>query len=195
MEILKLKFGHLPRIIILAVIAGLVVWLLLNFNPVMDKVRSNLFATDAEKELKRIEDLYKNDKYGGKTPEETFDLFIEALKKEDACPAVRKSLCGIDLASKYFIIQKQDDWLKTLREYKNRALLSDFVLELQENRKNWERKENNNFDIVEFNSYIKIDQVSTLKFKGQEFKVSPGEYLDIIRFEKYPSNIWKISLL
>jgi len=33
------------------------------------------------------------DTYGGKTPEETLNLFIEALKKED-----------LELASKYFVL-------------------------------------------------------------------------------------------
>ncbi len=39
----------------------------------------------------------KNDTYGGKTPEETLKMFIEALKKED-----------VELASKYFALLAQN---------------------------------------------------------------------------------------
>ena len=41
----------------------------------------------------RMKEAYKNDTYGGATPEETLKLFVEALKKGD-----------VDLASKYFVL-------------------------------------------------------------------------------------------
>ncbi len=41
--------------------------------------------------IERYEKLMRQDTYGGKTPEETLKLFVEALKKED-----------IELAAKYF---------------------------------------------------------------------------------------------
>jgi len=47
---------------------------------------------------------YKEDTYGGKTPEETWAMFLEALKKED-----------VELASKYFVVEKQGEWLQELR--------------------------------------------------------------------------------
>ena len=43
------------------------------------------------------------DTYGGKTPEETLSLFVDALKKGDT-----------KLASKYFILDKQDEAKKEL---------------------------------------------------------------------------------
>lgn len=48
----------------------------------------------ATKALSAFEEAMRNDTYGGKTPEETLKIFIEALKKED-----------IELASKYFILE------------------------------------------------------------------------------------------
>lgn len=48
-------------------------------------------------EYQRIEDLQKNDTYGGKTPEETLDLYIQALKAGD-----------IELASKYVEISTNE---------------------------------------------------------------------------------------
>jgi len=41
---------------------------------------------------------YEKDTYGGETPDETLALFIDALKKGD-----------IDLASKYFVVEKQEE--------------------------------------------------------------------------------------
>mgnify|MGYP001609343232 CR=1 FL=1 len=43
----------------------------------------------------QFEEAMKNDTYGGKTPEETLRLFIEALQKED-----------IELAFQYFILEE-----------------------------------------------------------------------------------------
>lgn len=40
---------------------------------------------------------YKEDMYGGQTPEETWKMFLAALKKGD-----------VDLASKYFVVEKQE---------------------------------------------------------------------------------------
>ncbi len=52
---------------------------------------------------KTYEDAMRQDTYGGKTPEETLRMFIDALKKED-----------IELASKYFMLEtneKSPDYL------------------------------------------------------------------------------------
>ena len=55
--------------------------------------------------IAREEQKYKDDKYGGKTPEETYTMFLEALKKKD-----------IELASKYFVLDKQEQYKKALQE-------------------------------------------------------------------------------
>ena len=51
----------------------------------------------AERKLAELERLYAEDTYGGQTPEETLQLFIDALKAGD-----------IDLASKYFVIEDRE---------------------------------------------------------------------------------------
>src|SRR3989344_2309625 len=75
-------------------------------------------------------DALKQDTYGGKTPEETLQMFIEALKKED-----------IELASKYFqletdtqdpdyltrnkiikVLQEKKDGLQNIAEILSRAI-------------------------------------------------------------------------
>ena len=99
--------------------------------------------------------------YGGKTPQETFDLFISALENKN-----------VELASKYFILNKQMIWLKTLSEYKNKLLLADFVAELKSIKSIWMTGKESNQAI--------------------EFYYSNN---NVIKFEKYPSGIWKLSVL
>lgn len=62
----------------------------------------------AEKYFGDLEKRYREDTYGGTTPEETLQLFIDALKKGD-----------IDLASKYFPVDVQEKWKRELQEMKN----------------------------------------------------------------------------
>ncbi len=60
--------------------------------------------------IKREEDIqrgYKDDTYGGSTPQETLDFFVQALKKND-----------LELASKYFAIEDQERWRKFLEDIK-----------------------------------------------------------------------------
>lgn len=52
---------------------------------------------------KQLERKYKEDQYGGATPEETLKLFVEALEKKD-----------FELASKYYVPEKQEGFLKKL---------------------------------------------------------------------------------
>lgn len=73
--------------------------------------------------LKKYEDLkkqYAADTYGGRTPEETLQLFIDALKKGD-----------IDLASKYFVIEKQEKWRIDLAKIQEKGLLGDMLADLE----------------------------------------------------------------
>lgn len=55
----------------------------------------------------QIEKQYKEDQYGGATPEETLKLFVEALEKKDFV-----------LASKYYVPEKQSEILKQLNSGK-----------------------------------------------------------------------------
>ena len=54
-------------------------------------------ARKAQNEYEALKKLYEEDTYGGKTPEETLALFIDALKKGDT-----------DLAAKYVWIDDQE---------------------------------------------------------------------------------------
>lgn len=70
-------------------------------------------------DMRKLEQAYEDDPYGGDTPEETLRLFIEALKRED-----------IELAAKYFVLDKQQEWLIDLERIKDRGLLDDMVRDL-----------------------------------------------------------------
>lgn len=73
---------------------------------------------------KAIEEIYRRDKYGGQTPEETFNLFLEALKKND-----------LDLASKYFVLDKQETWRQNLETIKANGHLDEMIEDLSKAEK------------------------------------------------------------
>ena len=116
------------------------------------------------KEIKRIEkENYEQklaDKIGGKTPQETLDLFIQAIEKND-----------YELASKYFIIEKQEEVKKellALKEKNNLMLVINFF-------KNAEPDGN----IINGNFRMK-----------SKTNLGPDYF---IRFILYPSGNWKIE--
>lgn len=74
----------------------------------------------AEQYLKDLKRAYDEDTYGGKTPEETLALFIAALKKGD-----------IELASRYFVPEKQEEWREVFAKEKNAGGLKNIVIEAQ----------------------------------------------------------------
>ncbi len=99
------------------VVAAVGLFFILVYNPLDPEARA---LRRQEKLLKEMEEKYKNDAYGGATPEETLQLFIDALKKGDT-----------DLAAKYFIIDKQEEWREDLSKIKERNLLGEMVRDLE----------------------------------------------------------------
>ena len=69
---------------------------------------------------RNYEKAMKEDTYGGKTPEETLQMFIEALRKED-----------IELASKYFSLREDGNydtkWEEALKQKKEAGELSRII--------------------------------------------------------------------
>lgn len=72
--------------------------------------------------------LQLNDFTGGDTPEETVDLFIDALKKGD-----------YELASKYFVINEQEKWKKMFDEATNQQN-EDWAKELESEKNIWHKE-------------------------------------------------------
>src|SRR3989338_2462671 len=114
----------------------------------------------AEQDLKALQKRYAEDTYGGKTPEETIELFIAALKKED-----------IDLAVKYFIIDKQEEWRAGLANVMEHQKWSSMVFDLERKKyKNEISDELVAFDIANDNNEAALS----------------------ISLAKIPNGIWKI---
>lgn len=89
------------------------------------------------KRYEEFEKAYKNDFIGGSTPEETVDLFIDALKKED-----------YELVVKYFEVQEQEGWRERLKTPIKKNL-DEWANELENNKNSW-HKDNTGEDEVEF---------------------------------------------
>ncbi len=63
---------------------------------------------------------YEEDIYGGKTPEQTWSMFLDALKKGD-----------IDLASKYYDVEHQGEAKKWLENLKQENRLNQNIKEME----------------------------------------------------------------
>lgn len=102
---------------------------------------NNLIVSQEEK---RYIEAMTADTYGGKTPQETLDLFLVALEAEDA-----------ELASKYFMLDdnlSREKWLKMLIVFKEKGLLDDMVKDINPSSVKIElNKYSNLWKIVDFN--------------------------------------------
>jgi hypothetical protein len=172
---------HWRVAIILAVLAGFVIWAMLNLGPWI-KAWQNRQAADAVN--KQMQGTYLNDRYGGTSPQETFDLFISALEKGD-----------VGLASKYFTTDKQESWQKTLEEYQSKGLLDDLALELKNTETTWQDGGVNQPGIKEFHYSFAVKKNSVASLNGQDVPVKTSIHSSTIIFQKYPSGLWKISFL
>ena len=68
----------------------------------------------------KVRKAYEEDVYGGKTPQETLNLFIDALRKDD-----------LELASKYFALDdnlSRGEWKEALIEQKDQGRLDDLIV-------------------------------------------------------------------
>jgi len=118
---------------------------------------------------KNYEKAMREDTYGGKTPEETLQMFIEALKKED-----------IELASKYFMLDKNGNpdpkWINGLKKTKEAGKLQEVATLLSRAKPDLEARSSN-----------------------EDFKFSVYENGDLkayINLEFNPqSGVWKIESL
>ncbi len=68
-------------------------------------VISQLYWKYLENQSNKLEEEYRNDTYGGSTPEETLRFYVEALERNDK-----------ELAIKYFVLENQDEETKKYSE-------------------------------------------------------------------------------
>ena len=113
--------------------------------------------------IKYFDDLkskYENDTYGGATPEETLQLFVDALKKGD-----------VDLASKYFMVEEQEKQVAYLQDRQAKGLLNVIV----ENAIKLKLTESNEelafFNIIDANNIVKSEVILQKNTKNK-WKIS-----------------------
>ena len=127
----------------------------------------------------------KNDKYGGKTPEETYFMYLDALKKGD-----------ISLASKYYIgIEGPGRAYKWLARLQSEGWLEEYVSELPSDWSKMKEREYWDKDSKEFvfNFVRKRNIVTYPSPGGEPIELSAGKRQSsiIFQFSKL-AQIWKV---
>ena len=171
---LKFIIGFLAIIILAA--GGFFVWDKY-FSPMAKINRETQKNYEKYLEWERnYEKAMKEDTYGGKTPEETLQMFIEALKRED-----------IELASKYFMLEtdtQDPDYLtrgkifSALENYKTQNKLGGLISILSTLKPSRSNQSLDDGD-YEFVSYDKDENVE----------------ITLLMVLNKQSNIWKIASL
>jgi len=95
--------GVVALILVAFYLAGYLKWYAEGAKYRIQNQVSNQYIASQEAQQAALEAQYKNDPYGGATPEETLRLFIEALEKKD-----------YTLASNYFVPEKRKEELNLL---------------------------------------------------------------------------------
>jgi hypothetical protein len=141
--------------------------------------RDYLRARNIEKGEKHYVELVekiKNDTKGGKTPEETIQLYLKALEEKN-----------IDEAVQYYTVDKQEFLLGELS-----ALLKDV-----ERYEKWTSgvkmakkiNEEKNIAIFEYD----VVETEETKLEGTEIVFPPGTYKATITLKKIQSGVWKLE--
>lgn len=114
----------------------------------------------AIKEVEKIKKEYAEDPYGGETPEETLRLFVDALKKGDT-----------ELAAKYFVLDKQDQWREDLAKIKDKGLLDEMMRDLGTAKRGKDISAGNTiFSLVNKENEV-ISVVNTVKAQNGKWKI------------------------
>ena len=166
--------SHSKFIIILTIlfVLGFVIFFFPQIQASIFKKQIKMGEGSIQKQIQNLEKSYKNDIYGAETPEKTYQLFLGALKNKD-----------INLASKYFILEKQEEYKKLLTQIEKNGqweeMMNDLLLSKNQQGK-YQDEETYAIEVIN----NKNESVSTIVFK-----------IPIIKFgtdAKKPSNIWKI---
>ncbi|MEQ1666408.1 MAG: hypothetical protein ABL927_13640 [Bdellovibrionales bacterium] len=176
---------------IFIVILGLLVWMGNNIPEIERSLR--VWQTEKyEKALQKQKDeaiaRYTADVDGGKTPEETLDLFISALKAGD-----------IEKASRYYVLEKQGatlaDFKEEVKKYADLHLSIEYFTDVMGKGIKWcnEKKDGCNFEYIYVNKEKKIlpvyGRTETIVIPAGE-KSTKLISLNLNQF----SGVWKIEL-
>lgn len=126
------------------------------------------------------------DIHGGKTPEETYGLFVSALKQENT-----------ELASKYFVLGKQDEKFTEFKKIKESGELQKYIEDLPKWSEMREMESfNNELKEFQYKSFREKDIKIIDKLTKKEEILKTGWYITFISFHFNPTtHIWKIKRL
>ncbi|MBI3420520.1 MAG: hypothetical protein HY006_00465, partial [Candidatus Sungbacteria bacterium] len=145
-------------------------------------VRATYDDYRAKRLIYEMERPYREDVYGGSTPEATYAFFIAALKKGD-----------VELASKYFSPKRQAEWLKELRAQKRAGKMVEFIKTLP-NLNDFKKKDVNAGQISYSKNFDAPEEV--IEFQGKKFTIPAGPATYKILFLKNDfTQKWKIESL
>lgn len=119
------------------------------------------------------EKAMREDTYGGQTPEETLQMFIEALKKGDIELASKYFALNTNEKSEYYLTRKE--WEEGLREAKRKdTSLSEILTKLSKVKLTFKSKDGATFKLYDDNGELEV--------------------LVEMKFNQY-SGVWKITSL
>jgi len=109
--------------ILIIVLAGIYLlgWGIMKYEQWHGQKRVQELAQELERIEREQYEKKKADTIGGQTPQETLEMFISAVEKGD-----------YELASKYFVIEKQEQWKNHLPEIANAQKIETFLGPLRE---------------------------------------------------------------
>lgn len=137
-----------------------------------------------EKFEREIIKIYQQDTYGGKTPQETYQMYGQALQEGD-----------IELASKYYWWKEQEK--ERLKKLKEEGRLQEYVDGLPEWKEMQEEEywdpDGKRYTWKGFSKETIIEKLPRGDGTFIEVVIPPGEYTREITFHlNHYANIWKI---
>jgi len=178
---MRRKFTY--GLVLLAIIAA-VVWV--GYKVAYPEYQQWKFNRWAENFNKGLENYFKNDTYGGQTPQKTYTLYIEALKRGDT-----------ETASLYFYWERQVEQKKKLDELKAKGELEKYIADLPK----WEGlKEEEYGDLstkkYSYEVFSEKEEKIIDPLSGKEVIFPVGKSRGWLDFQLNKSaNIWKIYSL
>ena len=165
----RLKFLIILIGIIAVIITAYLVWNSFFNQEARDRRENEKRYNQFFQALSDGENKQREDTYGGKTPQETIDLFVSALEKDD-----------LELASKYFSLtvegKTDPKWLSILQKGKNEGKITAVVEALK-------------FSVEDKTASINSQNHAIFKTKDNQGNLIIDIGLSLNEF----SNIWKIE--
>lgn len=169
---------HWEGVVFLVLAAALVMFFLLNFKKILNLAGEKIVFLKNLVEFKRESDFRRQDFSGGGTPEETFNMLVQALKENN-----------ITLASQCFVAAKRESWKTILEEYRQQDILLYFIRELEVIENNWKKENVSNPNIAVFSYNERANHQKPNKGSNDEIKEIDRGF---IKFEEQLGGFWKI---